>query len=297
MNRCFEDLLGRSGFHHFTRLHHHHLVSHGPDHVHIVGDEEIAQATFALQPQQQLDHLFLNGHVQRRSGFVEHQQLGLDDERSRNRHALALPTGKLVRIALQPGGKRFTRQVGQQPHLAQGLDDRTALSGAHLNPAVTLVQLITKAHTVRDSIAYVIAQIAGAITGAILANVMFDLPAVTFAAQERTSVGTLIGEVLATAGLIAIIGILSARSQAALIPVAVAAWIGSAYFFASSTSFANPAVTIGRMFSDTFAGIAPTSALPFIAAQLVGAALGVLVVSATNRATRTMSTQVNTKQE
>jgi glycerol uptake facilitator-like aquaporin len=171
------------------------------------------------------------------------------------------------------------------------------ISGAHLNPAVTLVQLITKAHTVRDSIAYVIAQIAGAIAGAILANVMFDLPAVTFAAQERTSVGTLIGEVVATAGLIAIIGVLSARSQAALIPVAVAAWIGSASFFASSTSFANPAVTIGRMFSDTFAGIAPTSALPFIAAQLVGAALGVLVVSATNRATRTMSTQVNTKQE
>ncbi|MCX6495673.1 MAG: aquaporin [Actinobacteria bacterium] len=171
------------------------------------------------------------------------------------------------------------------------------ISGAHLNPVVTLVQLITKAHTVRDSASYVIAQIAGAITGAVLANVMFDLPVVTFAAQERASVGTLIGEVVATAGLIAIIGVLSARSQAALIPVAVATWIGSASFFASSTSFANPAVTIGRMFSDTFAGIAPTSALPFIAAQLVGAALGVLLVSATNRATRTMSTQVNTKQE
>jgi glycerol uptake facilitator-like aquaporin len=94
----------------------------------------------------------------------------------------------------------------------------------------------------------------------------------------------LVGEVIATAGLITVIFVLVARSQDKLIPIAVAAWIGSAYFFTSSTSFANPAVTIGRVFSDTFAGINPASVLPFIIAQLIGAMLGVALVKGVTRA-------------
>jgi len=113
---------------------------------------------------------------------------------------------------------------------------------------------------------------------------MFDLPALQFSIHDRVSPGTFLGEVIATAGLIALIGVLSARKQTAIIPAAVAAWIGSAYFFTSSTSFANPAVTVGRLFTDTFSGIAPGSVLPYIGAQLVGAALGVAIVAALKRA-------------
>ena len=158
------------------------------------------------------------------------------------------------------------------------------ISGAHLNPAVSLVQLVTRQQRVSETASYIVAQVAGAISGAILANVMFDLPAVQFSGHDRVSVGMLIGEVVATAGLVAVIGFLSSRDLGKLIPVAVAAWIGSAYFFTSSTSFANPAVTIGRLFTDTFAGIAPASVLPYIAAQLVGAALGVVIVKGVARA-------------
>lgn len=151
------------------------------------------------------------------------------------------------------------------------------ISGAHLNPAVSLVQLVARKQPIRETLVFIPAQIAGAISGAILANIMFDLPAIHSSVNERVSTGTLVGEVIATAGLVALIGVLSNRDQGRFIPVAVAAWIGSAYFFTSSTSFANPAVTIGRAFTDTFAGIAPDSVLPFIAAQLVGAALGLAI--------------------
>lgn len=154
------------------------------------------------------------------------------------------------------------------------------VSGAHFNPAVTLVQLATKAITVSTAISYSIAQIAGAIAGAILANAMFDLSILQVSSHARVTTGTLIGEVIATAGLVALIQILIARKQDALIAVSVAAWIGSAYFFTSSTSFANPAVTFGRIFSDTFAGIAPASVLPFIGAQLAGALLGFVAAKA-----------------
>lgn len=160
------------------------------------------------------------------------------------------------------------------------------ISGAHFNPAVSLVQLATRNQPLRASLTYIVAQVAGAVTGAVIANLMFELPAVTFSLHERAGVGMMVGEVLATAGLIAVIGILVERDLANLIPVAVAAWIGSACFFTSSTSFANPAVTIGRMFSDTFAGIEPASVLPYIAAQLVGAGIGFLIVKAYSRAAR-----------
>lgn len=157
------------------------------------------------------------------------------------------------------------------------------ISGAHFNPAVSLVQMISRAQKPAETLVYVVVQVAGAIVGAIVANIMFDQPAVQFSTNERVSPGMLLGEVIATAGLIAIIGVLSFRKQDALIPVAVAAWIGSAYFFASSTSFANPAVTIGRLFSNTFAGIDPASVAPYIGAQLVGALLGFLIVRAVSR--------------
>jgi glycerol uptake facilitator-like aquaporin len=158
------------------------------------------------------------------------------------------------------------------------------ISGAHLNPAVTFVQVLRRNLPAGEAVTFVFAQITGAIVGTLLANLMFDLPLVHISTHERVSPGLLVGEVVATAGLIAVIGILSARSQERLIPVAVAAWIGSAYFFTSSTSFANPAVTIGRVFSDTFAGISPASVLPYIAAQLVGALVGMAVVKGVTRA-------------
>jgi glycerol uptake facilitator-like aquaporin len=158
------------------------------------------------------------------------------------------------------------------------------ISGAHFNPAVSLVQMVSRAQKPVETLVYVVVQVAGAIVGAIVANVMFDQPAVQFSTNERVSPGMLLGEVIATAGLITIIGVLSFRKQDALIPVAVAAWIGSAYFFASSTSFANPAVTIGRLFSNTFAGIDPASVAPYIGAQLLGALIGFFIVKGVVRA-------------
>ena len=152
------------------------------------------------------------------------------------------------------------------------------ISGAHFNPAVSLVQLVNRKQSVIESLTFIVAQVAGAITGAVVANIMFDLSAGQTSSHARVSTGTLVGEVIATAGLIVVIGALSHREQGKFIPVAVAGWIGSAYFFTSSTSFANPAITIGRVFTDTFAGIAPASVLPFIGAQLVGAAVGLVLV-------------------
>jgi glycerol uptake facilitator-like aquaporin len=157
------------------------------------------------------------------------------------------------------------------------------VSGAHFNPVVSLVQLVSKSQKVSETLSYIVAQIAGAVSGAVLANIMFSQEALQISTRAREGFGLLIGEVIATAGLVALIGILSKRNQGNLIPLAVAGWIGSAYFFTSSTSFANPAVTIGRVFSNTFAGIEPGSVLPFIAAQLVGAALGMLAIRAVTK--------------
>ena len=154
------------------------------------------------------------------------------------------------------------------------------VSGAQFNPVVSLALLLQKKITAAKFLAYVPAQILGAIAGAILANLMFNLEAVQISEKYRISSGTLIGEVLATAGLLIVILVLIKRNQESIIAISVAAWIGSAYFFTSSTSFANPAVTIGRVFSDTFAGISPDSVLPFIGAQLVGMALGLLAAKA-----------------
>ncbi len=157
------------------------------------------------------------------------------------------------------------------------------VSGAHLNPVVSLADWLLgrRAGTGLprgDLPVYLGAQTTGAVIGAVLANVMFDLAPVQIATTVRGGVGQLVGEVVATAGLVAIIFALVRSGRAGLCAAAVAGWIGAAYWFTSSTSFANPAVTVGRMFSDTFAGIAPASVPPFVVAQVLGAAIGVGLV-------------------
>ena len=157
------------------------------------------------------------------------------------------------------------------------------VSGAHFNPVVSVVDWLLTRRTGgglpgREVLAYIGAQIMGGIAGAVLANIMFDLAPVQVSTKDRLSVGHGIGEVVATAGLVLLIFALARTGRAALSAAAVGAYIGAAYWFTSSTSFANPAVTVGRMFSDTFAGIAPSSAPVFIAAQLVGGLLGLGLV-------------------
>ena len=152
------------------------------------------------------------------------------------------------------------------------------VSGAHFNPVVSIVDSLSGLRSWRDTAFYIPTQILGCIVGAILANLMFGQAAVTFSTNDRLTPGHFLSEVVATAGLIVVIFALVRTGRASLAPIAVGVYIGGAYFFTSSTSFANPAITIGRMFSDTFAGIAPTSAPGFIAAQLIGAAIGFALV-------------------
>ena len=152
------------------------------------------------------------------------------------------------------------------------------ISGAHFNPVVTLVDLIQGKSSILQFIQYVVAQVGGAISGALLANVMFDHAIVETATKLRSGSNLYLAEIVATAGLILVINLLVAQKNLTVIPAAVAAWIGSAYFFTSSTSFANPAVTVGRTFSDSFAGIAPECVPQFIAAQILGALIGLGLV-------------------
>jgi glycerol uptake facilitator-like aquaporin len=153
------------------------------------------------------------------------------------------------------------------------------VSGAHFNPVVSLADWLLGRRSATGITApvmlmYGTVQVAGGVCGALLANAMFDRRIIELATKERTTTGHLIGEVVATAGLIAVIFALARSGRAGLSAAAVGAYIGAAYWFTSSTSFANPAVTVGRMFSDTFAGIAPGSAPGFIAAQCLGALIG-----------------------
>ncbi|MGL4339401.1 MAG: MIP/aquaporin family protein [Rhodoglobus sp.] len=148
------------------------------------------------------------------------------------------------------------------------------ISGAHFNPVVSLVDSAMGSRPWRDTARYIPAQSAGCIAGAVLANLMFGGPAITWSSTDRLTPPHFLAEIVATAGLVLVILALSRSGRTALIPAAVGAYIGAAYFFTSSSSFANPAITIGRMFSDSFAGIAPGSAPGFIVAQLIGAGLG-----------------------
>ncbi|MET9951905.1 MIP/aquaporin family protein [Streptomyces sp. NPDC006339] len=159
------------------------------------------------------------------------------------------------------------------------------VSGAHFNPAVSLAEWWTTRReggggvTGRELAAYVPAQVVGAIAGAVLADAMFGEPLVKWSTHDRSAGNLLLGEVVATAGLVLLIFGLARTDRLRFAPVAVASYIGAAYWFTSSTSFANPAVTVGRAFTDTFAGIAPASVPGFVGVQLVGAAVGLVLVA------------------
>jgi glycerol uptake facilitator-like aquaporin len=154
------------------------------------------------------------------------------------------------------------------------------ISGAHLNPVVSLVDASFGGLRWRQALAYIPAQILGCIGGAVAANAMFALPALGISTHHRASPSHLFAEVIATLGLLLVIFSLARTRRGALAPAAVGAYIGSAYFFTSSTSFANPAIDIGRMFSDTFAGIAPASVPSFIVFQLVGGGVAIAAIRA-----------------
>lgn len=202
-------------------------------------------------------------------------------------------TGLLVAVVVGSGimASQLTSDTGLQL-LANSLATALGLgvlilvlgpvSGAHFNPVVSAVDAVVgRGAGLRpaETSAYIGVQILGAAGGAVLADAMFGVP-VVIAATDRLDAGRLFGEVVATAGLILVILGLARSARAGAVALAVGAYIGAAYWFTSSTSFANPAVTIGRMFSDTFAGIAPLSALAFIAAQLAGGALGLALAAA-----------------
>ncbi|MFE5583161.1 aquaporin [Kitasatospora sp. NPDC056531] len=204
-------------------------------------------------------------------------------------------TGALVAVVVGSGiqAAKLSQDVGVQllaNSLATvfGLGVLIALlgpvSGAHFNPVVTLAAWWTgrrsgEGPAAREVAAYVPAQISGAIGGAVLADAMFAEPLVHWSVHDRSAPHLWLGEVVATAGLVLLIFGLARAGRAHFAPVAVASYIGAAYWFTSSTSFANPAVTIGRAFTDTFAGIAPASVLPFVGAQLVGLVVGVALVA------------------
>ena len=154
------------------------------------------------------------------------------------------------------------------------------VSGGHFNPVVSFADAAFGGLSWRDVACYLPVQVAGCTGGAVVANLMFALPPVSISAKHRATPAHFLSEIAATLGLIVVIFALARSGRARSAPAAVGAYIGAAYFFTSSTSFANPAITIGRMFSATFAGIAPASVLPFIAAQILGGALAVVVIRA-----------------
>jgi arsenate reductase len=152
------------------------------------------------------------------------------------------------------------------------------VSGGHFNPVVSFADAVFGGLSWRDAAAYLLAQVAGCIGGAIIANLMFSRTAVSISAKHRGSPAHFLSEVIATTGLVLVIFALARSGRSRTAPAAVGAYIGAAYFFTSSASFANPAITIGRMFSATFAGISPASVPAFIAAQVTGGGLAVSVV-------------------
>ena len=201
--------------------------------------------------------------------------------------AEAVGTGLLVAVVV--GSGIFAQRLSPDDLGLQLLENSTAtgaglvalilafgpVSGAHFNPAVSLSDRVLGGLSSRECAVYVAAQVAGGCAGSMVANLMFDLPAVTLSTHTRSSGGLWLGEVVATFGLLTVIlGVVrSGRSQ--LAPFAVGGYIAAAYWFTSSTSFANPAVTVARTLTDTFAGIRPSSVPPFIVAQLIGAGLAV----------------------
>ena len=218
---------------------------------------------------------------------------------SMRRRLLAEFTGTALLVTVVVGSGIAAQQLSPDDIGMQLLENSTAtvfglavlillfgpVSGAHFNPVVSAMDWLLgrRAGTgiaASHVVSYTLAQTLGGVVGAWLANIMFDRRVFEIATKDRVTAGHLVGEVVATAGLIALIFALARSGRAALSAGAVGAFIGAAYWFTSSTSFANPAVTVGRMFSDTFAGIAPASAPGFILAQIVGALIGVALVVA-----------------
>ena len=152
------------------------------------------------------------------------------------------------------------------------------VSGAHLNPVVTVVDRLLGGVTWAETAVYAVGQVAGACLGAVLANLMYGLPAVHLSDLDRAGGGVLLAEVVATTGLLLVVFGVVRSGRTSVAPFAVAAYIASAYFTTSSTSFANPAVTVARTLSDTFAGIAPSSAPAFVLMQVVGAGVGLALI-------------------
>lgn len=215
------------------------------------------------------------------------------------RRALAELLGTGLLVAVVVGSGIMAQRLSPSDVGLQLLENSTAtvfglaalilvfgpLSGAHFNPVVTLADyaLGRRTGTGVDPVSvavYLPAQIAGGIGGAVLANLMFALPAATASTHTRTGAALWLGETVATAGLVLLIFALARTSRGQYGPAAVGAYIGAAYWFTSSTSFANPAVTIARAFTNTFAGIAPGSVAGFVAAQLLGGAIGAVLVAA-----------------
>ncbi len=152
------------------------------------------------------------------------------------------------------------------------------VSGAHFNPVVSFVDAVFGGLRWRDAVAYLPVQVAGCIGGAILANVMFALPAVSISTKHRSSGPHFLSEIVATLGLLLVIFALARTRRSNITPAAVGAYIGAAYFFTSSTSFANPAIAVGRMFSNTFAGIAPASVPTFVVAEVIGGVVAIVAI-------------------
>lgn len=152
------------------------------------------------------------------------------------------------------------------------------ISGAHFNPVVTIISLTQKRITLKKSIMYIVAQIIGAIMGVMTANIIYDKDAISISSTTRTSAGLVVSEIIATIGLLITIFGLQRIQKDKLVAPAVGAYITAAYWVTSSTSFANPAVTIARVFSNTFAGISPSSVLPFIAAQIIAVPITILLM-------------------
>jgi glycerol uptake facilitator-like aquaporin len=158
-----------------------------------------------------------------------------------------------------------------------------AISGAHFNPVISFVDALFGGISWRDAYCYCSVQVAGCVSGAVLANLMFSKSAVSISEHHRATLAHGLSEVVATAGLVLIVFALARTGRSSLAPGAVGAYIACAYFFTSSTSFANPAIVVGRMFSNTFAGIAPSSAPWFVVAEILGGLLGFAVVKALYR--------------
>jgi arsenate reductase len=177
------------------------------------------------------------------------------------------------RLSTDPGLQLLQNAAATAGVLAALILALGPVSGAHLNPVVTLVDRILGGIDTRTAAGYVAAQTTGAIVGAVLANAMFDLPAVAWSGTERSAGHLWLAEVVATAGLVLVVFGVVRSGRSGVAAFAVAGYIAGAYYFTSSTSFANPAVTAGRAFTDSFAGIAPASVPAFVAAQMTGAAL------------------------